>query len=270
MERSEPAGGYPKLSDRLNALAAMVSPGNRLADVGCDHGYIPIALCLAGKIPSAVAMDINEGPLSRAREHIAEYGLEESIEARRSDGIGKLGEDEADTVLVAGMGGLLIVRILTERDIPVSVTELVLSPHSEVSEVRRCVRELGFSVADEDMVLEDGKFYPIIKAVRDPAEIAAGEERDSAGPGQQPEPEQQSESERQQELEDAFGPVLLRERNPVLRTYLEGELNTTDSILSRLESVDDASGREVREARGKELEYKRELLLSALKEMTDS
>lgn len=106
-----------KLSKRMQRLASLVTEGNRLADVGTDHGYIPIALVQEGKIPHAIAMDVNAGPLSRAIEHIRESGLSTYIETRQSDGLAGLLPKEADTVLIAGMGGMLTVRILEGADI---------------------------------------------------------------------------------------------------------------------------------------------------------
>lgn len=102
-----------KLSKRMQAVAAMVSPGNVLADIGTDHGYVPIALVQEHVIPRAIAMDINEGPLERATAHIREYHLESLIETRRSNGVEMLREGEADSILIAGMGGELIIGILT-------------------------------------------------------------------------------------------------------------------------------------------------------------
>ncbi len=78
------------ISRRLNRLAELVTEGSRLADVGTDHGYVPLCLCREKKIPSAIAMDINEGPLERAKSHIAEAGLETYIETRLSDGLHEL------------------------------------------------------------------------------------------------------------------------------------------------------------------------------------
>ncbi len=233
-----------KLSERMEALAEMVTPGSRLADVGCDHAFLPIELCRTGRIPSAIAMDVKPGPLARAQEHIAACGLEDRIETRLSDGMEKLGEKEADAVLIAGMGGLLIARILTERAIPESVKELILAPQSEFVDVRRCVREIGFVITDEDMVLEDGKFYPMIKAAR----------------GQAPSVDADT-----QVLEDAFGPILLASRHPVLHKWLERELAVTDEILNQLGDVTlRLPGHDNLKERKEELEYKRELLITAL------
>ena len=88
--------------------------GNRLVDVGCDHGYLPVSLYLDGKIPGAIAMDVRKGPLSRAQEHISQYGLDAYIETRLSDGLEALKPGEGDTLVIAGMGGPLMERILTD------------------------------------------------------------------------------------------------------------------------------------------------------------
>ncbi len=244
-----------KLSERMEALAELVTPGSRLADVGCDHAFLPIELCRTGRIPSAIAMDVKPGPLARAQEHIAACGLDDRIAARLSDGLEALGEEEADSVLIAGMGGLLIARILTERAIPESVTELILAPQSEVADVRRCVRGIGFVITDEDMVLEDGKFYPMIKAARgtspgkqDPGEAGSGPDTVS-----------------RQELEDNFGPILLASRHPVLHKWLERELAVTDEILSQLGDVTlRLPDHDNLMERKKELEYKRKMIIASL------
>ena len=142
------------LSRRLREAAALVTPGNRLADIGTDHGFVPIFLVEEGKIPSAVAMDVNPGPLQRAREHIKEHGLEDRIRTRLSDGLSALGEKEADTILIAGMGGALSVRILEQGADCVlqEVKELVLQPQSEIS---FCPKVSG-AFRMEDHAGEDG------------------------------------------------------------------------------------------------------------------
>ena len=89
-----------ELSKRLKTIADMVPPGARLADVGTDHGHLPIYLISQGMAAGAVAMDIREGPLSRAREAIARYGLSGRIETRRGDGLESLQSGEADTVVI--------------------------------------------------------------------------------------------------------------------------------------------------------------------------
>ncbi|MCI8994285.1 MAG: SAM-dependent methyltransferase [Lachnospiraceae bacterium] len=153
-----------QLSKRLAALAGLVTPGHCLADVGTDHGYVPIYLIEKKKIPRAIAMDINPGPLERAREHIRQFGYEDYIETRLSDGVHALGAGEADTVLIAGMGGALMQRILEEgKRILSQVPELILQPQSELYAMRRYLEAAGYEITREAMVYEEGKYYPILK-----------------------------------------------------------------------------------------------------------
>ena len=122
-----------QMSKRLQAVADLVTEGDRIADIGTDHGYVPIFLLERARIPSAIAMDINRGPLERAKKHIREHSLEDRVKLRLSDGVKALKEDEADAVVIAGMGGGLIVKILREgKEVLESVRELVLQPQSEI------------------------------------------------------------------------------------------------------------------------------------------
>lgn len=165
-----------QLSRRMQRLASLVTEGNRLADVGTDHGYVPIALVRERKIPSAVAMDVNKGPLARAEEHIREAGLSTYIRLRRSDGLQELQAGEADTILIAGMGGMLMVRILEEGGHCLDTAEeLILQPQSDIYMVRRWLSEHRFQILLEDIVEEDGKYYPMLKAVH-------GQERELTEP----------------------------------------------------------------------------------------
>jgi len=197
----------------MQILASKVTKGNRLADVGTDHGYIPIALVLQKKIPSAVAMDVNEGPLKRARQHIQEQGLDTYIEVRLSDGLEKLQPNEADTVLIAGMGGALTVQILKGGSHCLStVKELILQPQSEIFLVRGYLFQNGYRILEEDIVLEDGKYYPIIKAVlgkEDPMESVTFAEL-------------------------YYGKVQIQKSLPVLKDYLNLELCKTKSLIEVL------------------------------------
>ena len=102
------------LSIRMQAVADLVSDGMRIADIGTDHGFVPIALVSAGRCPYAVAADVRRGPLSHAAENIRKYGLSEVIETRLSDGLEKIKPGEADSIIIAGMGGMLMIRILEE------------------------------------------------------------------------------------------------------------------------------------------------------------
>ena len=120
-----------KLSERLELVLSFVEPGESAADVGTDHGHVPVELVRRTIAKKAVAMDVRKGPLSRATENIALAGLADKIETRLSDGVAKLLPGEADSVVIAGMGGELIIKILENgRHMWDSVKQWVLSPHA--------------------------------------------------------------------------------------------------------------------------------------------
>ena len=205
-----------ELSKRLQAVAALVTAGYITADIGTDHAYIPIYLVEHGLIPSAFAMDINEGPLGRAREHVEENGLSDRIELRLSDGLCALRPGEAEAAVLAGMGGGLMIRILKNSpDVTAGMKEFILQPQSEIAKVRAFLLEEGFLFIREDMVLEDGKFYPMMKV------------RTSG--------EQNYHSERWSDVEIRYGKYLLERRHPVLKAFLEREMSLKSEILKGLE-----------------------------------
>ena len=223
-----------KLSKRMKAVAAMVTNGNVLADVGTDHGYVPIMLVHRGFIPSAIAMDVNEGPLQRARENIIANQLQEKIDTRLSDGVSALSDGEVESIVIAGMGGELTIRILTEGEsVCRSVKELILQPQSEIQKVRKFLREHGYRIVDENMVYEEQKYYSVMKVI--PVK-------------------EDSTWDRMNETVtiacDRYGPLLLKNGNPVLRKFLvmehkkllEIEYNLekqihSEQIVSRLEEI---------------------------------
>lgn len=141
------AGNHVQLSRRLKAIADMVTEGNRLVDVGCDHGYLPVYLMLNHKIPGAIATDVGKGPLARAQEHIAQYGMSKYIEARLCDGLQGVRTGEGDTLVIAGMGGPLMEKILTEGKAALpGFRELIL--HELFLQLPRCSPSLRFSSPD--------------------------------------------------------------------------------------------------------------------------
>lgn len=236
------------LSKRLKMLADMVSEGNRVADVGCDHGYLPIFLMQQGKIPGALAMDVRKGPLKAAREHIASCKLEDYIECRLSDGLKAYIAGEADTIICAGMGGRLMERILTEgMDKAKATGELILQPQSEIGEFRKFLRENDFLVVQEEAVQEDGKYYFAMKAV--PPKAAVGT--------RVPESEnREAENPEEQEVYDTYGKLLLESRNSVLKEYLQKRLE----VLGNLKKTTRESNTE--KARERYQEISRELFLA--------
>ena len=209
------------MSMRLRTVAGMVRGGGCLADIGTDHAYVPVFLVASGQFERALALDINAGPLERARENIREARLENRIRTRLSDGMAALNPGEASTAVIAGMGGALTVRIL-EKDpkVTASLEELVLQPQSEIFRVRTWLWQYGWYIDDESMVLEDGKYYPVMRAVHDVemAEQQAWEDHVRRG------------------LSSCFGPKLLESKDEVLKSYLEWEKQVKEDVLRQLDS----------------------------------
>ena len=148
------------LSDRLSMVSSLLGNANVIADVGCDHGYLPIYLLESDAYSSAIAMDVNEGPLRKARENIRLHNLSERIDIRLSDGVSKLNVGEADSVSICGMGGNVMMHIFDCGETVLKSTPvIVIQPQSEYALLRKYLLENGFIFDDEDIILEDGKYY---------------------------------------------------------------------------------------------------------------
>ena len=156
------------LDIRLRAAADMVPRGARLADIGSDHAYLPIALCLEEKIDCALASDINDGPVAAARANIKKNNLEGKITAIRADGLASAREFAPDSITVLGMGGELIVSILSAAEwVRDGNITLILQPMTHPEILARYLADEGFEVTDERMVCDNGRddrIYRIIKA----------------------------------------------------------------------------------------------------------
>lgn len=218
------------LSERLQMLAEMVTPGSRVADVGCDHGFLSIYLVQEKICPRVIAMDVRKGPLSAAREHINAKGLGAYIETRISDGLQKLQPGEADTVVCAGMGGRLMERILTESlEKAMQLRELILQPQSEIQEFRKFLRSTGFRVDEEDMVWEDGKYYFAMRTVPEGREIPfASDIPEEFCPNSRPDMADYV------RLCDKFGEKLLTKKHPLLGQYLRQQEKVMTQLTEKL------------------------------------
>lgn len=205
-----------QLSQRLQAVADLAEDAEVVADVGTDHGYIPLFLIACGKAQRAIAMDINEGPLQRAREHIRQYNQQERIETRLSDGLSKLRPGEAQTIVIAGMGGALMKRILTEGEATAHAADcLVLQPQSELPMFRRFLVEYGYRILREDMVYEDGKFYSMMAVKWTESDVGDNLQAMT-------------------EADFKYGSLLRARKHPVLRKYLLRQKEQKQKILERL------------------------------------
>ena len=231
-------GSNIQLSKRLSAIGEMVTEGNRLVDVGCDHGYLPVYLVMNHRIPGAIAADVGKGPLERAREHICRYHMQNYIETRLCDGLSGISAGEGDTLVIAGMGGPLMEKILSDNpEVRDSFQELILQPQSDIPHFRHFLMSNGYRITEEKMILEDGKFYPMMKAIRD-------QKRNESWPP----------------LEEMFGKYLLQEKNPVLQQFLQRELRIRQNILTKLQKAET----EETKKRRNEVEEEKQLILAAL------
>lgn len=228
-----------QLSKRLFAVSEMVTSNSRLADIGTDHGYIPIYLIENKRIPRAIAMDVNKGPLNRAKENIELHGLGEYIETRLSDGAAALHSGEADAVVIAGMGGGLVIKILTEgSEVLESVKELILQPQSELAFVRRHLQDNHYAVIEENMVLDDGKYYPMMKVIHGKMDY-------------------------EREIDFKYGKLLLEQKNECLKSFLDKEERTYEKVLETLRGNDGEHAKQ----RIAEVEHELECIRTAKEDM---
>ena len=234
-----------RLSERLEAIIDMMPPCRAAADIGTDHGFVPIELVRRGIAERAIGCDVRKGPLSSALEHVKRAGLEDKIALRLGDGLSPLLKGEADTVIIAGMGGTLISRILEEgRETAEAFSEMILSPHTDVPLVRLKLQELKFRISAEKMVLEEGKYYVILRAVNsrnsgrgeifeNASEAPSGDFlKEASENGEEAAPTDAMSCLTEDQL--LFGPCLLKEKPSVFLRYISEEIRKSGELLEKL------------------------------------
>ena len=202
-----------KLSGRLLHVALMVPVCNCLADIGTDHGYIPI-YCINNNIANyAIACDIKKGPIKIAKANIKKYNLENKIETRIGDGLSTLNKGEADVIVIAGMGGNIISSIIeNEKEIALKSSCLVVQPMQYPEMVRYYAVNNGFLIEDEDLVKEDNKYYHIIRMIKG------------------------KENKYENEAYYFTGKRLIEKGNPLIKEYIEYKIYEYGNILKELEN----------------------------------
>lgn len=153
-----------EISLRLKKLASMVEKCTTMADIGTDHGYVPIYLVKNHICEDAIATDINKGPIEKAKTNIFNENLQDKIQCRIGGGFSTLYEDEVQCAVIAGMGGNLI-RDIIEQDLNIfkKLHSCILQPVQNVEVLREYIYKAGYEIIDEDLCREDDKFYEIIK-----------------------------------------------------------------------------------------------------------
>ncbi|WP_127848151.1 tRNA (adenine(22)-N(1))-methyltransferase [Lacticaseibacillus hulanensis] len=203
------------LSKRLQAIADCVESGERVADIGTDHAFLPMALAQSGKIDFALACDVGEGPIAIAKQNIEVNGLQNVVQTRLADGLeGLRTTDGISTVVIAGMGGELIAKILTRGRKHLDGTEtLVLSPHRDVPIVRQWLADNDYGIVSEKMLEDEGHVYTVMVAGRTKPDV----------------PYTPADIE--------FGPILRQERSELFVSELRREEKTMKNILAGLKAA---------------------------------
>ena len=198
------------ISKRLELVASFVPQGAILLDVGSDHAYLPIELVERGKIESAIAGEVVEGPYQSAVKNVEAHGLKEKIQVRLANGLAAFEEaDQVSAITIAGMGGRLIATILEEGlDKLANVERLILQPNNREDDLRIWLENHGFQIVAESILEEAGKFYEILVVEAGQMKLSASDVR--------------------------FGPILSKEVSPVFIKKWQKEAAKLEVALSQI------------------------------------
>lgn len=201
-----------RLKGRLLSVAEMVPPSKCIVDVGTDHGRLPVWLVKRGIAERAIVTDISAASLKKAEALIKAHGLESLIEPRVGDGLSVVYPGEADTVVISGMGGLLIRDILENApQVTASVKTFVLQPMRNQGLLRKWLVNSGYAIVDESLVREKDKFYEVIVAQHGKQHIPRDVYYD-------------------------IGYMLIQKKDPLLKEFIEYKMAKTAAIIEQLES----------------------------------
>lgn len=199
-----------ELSKRLKTVADELKY-RTVADIGTDHAYIPIYLLQNNLIDKAYACDINSAPLDKARKNINKYGFNDKIKLRLGNGLSAIKPFEAETAIISGMGGMLIIDIL-KSEVTNSFKQLILQPQIDIYSVRKYLHKIGFKIENEEMIFEYSKYYTIINAVK-------GKEIYN------------------NEYDYIFGKKLIDKKNSILKQYITCIIEKQNNIIFQLKEI---------------------------------
>lgn len=204
------------LKGRLKLIADKVPVCKTVADIGTDHAYLPIYLIQQGRCQKAIASDVRIGPVQVADRNITKYKLNENIETRLGSGLGTLGNNEADSIIIAGMGGTLVSELLeADAEKTFGATALVLQPMNDLDIVRKWLYEHKFDIYDEELAAEGNKIYCVLAARYD------GKDK------------------KYQEFQLHVGEKLIANQDPLLLAYCRMKVRQIERVLKQLEAMED-------------------------------
>jgi tRNA (adenine22-N1)-methyltransferase len=192
-------------------MANLLPAGKVVADIGTDHAYLPVYLIKNSIVPRVIAVELNPGPLEAAKNTVAKYGLQGKVELRRGDGLKPIMPGEAAAAVIAGMGGATINSILAESlEVAKSLKKIILQPMSDAHLVRSYLQSHGFRLVDEELVLEDNRYYEVLVV-------------------------QPGDSSEFDDIMLEIGPILFSKRHPLLAGYLEEKICHYKQIIDSLD-----------------------------------
>jgi len=225
-----------RLSPRLQTIANYVKEGSIVADIGTDHGYVPVYLVENGVAKGAIAADINEGPLKNAQGYIEQKKMNDLIETRLGNGLKPINVGEVDTVIIAGMGGLLIRDILEEsKELAKTIKYFILQPMVASDELRKYLYENNYNIIDEKLSKEDHKYYEILL-------VTHGSDY----------PEK--------EIHYEIGKKLIENKDELLKEFIEKKIKKVNEIMENLKGETTQKAQEQYEIMKKRYDDYREVL----------
>jgi len=208
------------LTPRLKIIADSIQGFETLADIGSDHAYLPIYLVKNGRVKIVIATDVNSGPAEISRKRIKNHGLEPKVSVREGNGLRVINPGEAEVIVIAGMGGILIGDILDKGiDVAKSAKLLILQPMRDSEKVRKWLLEHGFDIIDEELVKDQDKIYEVIWS--QPGE-EAGEVK---GPL-------------------FIGEKIIKKKHPLLEEFIYRRVKELEKVMIALEAMDSDNCRE--------------------------
>ncbi|GHP12736.1 SAM-dependent methyltransferase [Lentilactobacillus fungorum] len=203
------------LSNRLQTVSDHVEPGSRLADIGSDHGYLPIYLAKKQIISYGVVGEVAKGPLSNATSEIKKEGLLTVLHPRLADGLAAIKpDDHINTITIAGMGGILITHILEAGQSKLTGNEkLILQPNVGEKVVRKWLMTHSYRISAEQILAEDGHIYEVITAAKTAQKV------------------------RYSQREITFGPLLIKEKSPVFIAKWQEEQQALERVVKNMQKA---------------------------------